>query len=225
MLLVMLWGSVLATVLLLPMVRRLVLILVASIPAVLWRDRLSALEVDVYPAGILLCAVLETQFATQLLHLGLELLNVVRRVVALADNSVQVCLATGLIRANALLENALRLFDELSVKVDAVTVDTAGGIVLAEDVVGSLAVVFLHLGIVGLALVGQFLCSSTVAIFVGAFRLGMSVCKSRLSSWFNVHVRSSRRACQLRHGQERVDYHTRALLLGFLRGERLPSLG
>lgn len=184
MLLVMLWRSVLATVLLLSMVRRLVLILVASIPAVLWRDRLSALEVDVYPAGILLCAVLEAQFATQLFHLGLELLNVVvRRVVALADNSVQVCLATGLIRANALFENALRLFDELSVKVDAVAVDTAGGIVLAEDVVGSLAVVFLHLGIVGLALVGQFLCSGTVTIFVGAFRLGMSVYrKSSLES-------------------------------------------
>lgn len=173
----MLRGSVLATVLLLSMMRRLVLILLASIPAVLRRDRLSALEIDVYPAGILLCAVLEAQFATQLLHLGLEPLNVVRRVVALADNSVQVRLAPGLIRANALFENALRLFDELSVKVDAVAVDTAGSVVLAKDVVGSLAVVFLHLGIVGLALVGQFLCSGTVAIFVSAFRLGMSVYK------------------------------------------------
>lgn len=176
-------ATVLATVLLLSMMRRLILILMASIPAVLRRDRLSTLEVDIYPASILLCAVLEAQFATQLLHLGLELLNVVRRVVALADNSMQVCLATGLIRANALFENALRLFDELSVEVDAVAVDSAGGVVLAEDVVGSLAVVLLHLGIVGLALVGQFLCSGTVAIFVSAFRLGMSVySKSSLES-------------------------------------------
>jgi hypothetical protein len=38
--------------------------------------RLAALEVDVYPSGVLLGAVLQAQLATQLLDLGLELLDV-----------------------------------------------------------------------------------------------------------------------------------------------------
>lgn len=151
--------------------------------------------------------------------------------VALADDSVQVRLTPSLIRANALLENALRLFDELSVKVDAVGFNAAGGIILAEDVVGRLMVVFLHLGIVGLALVGQFLCSGTVAIFVSAARLEGTKARQSTQSRLgfvgrrdrrlNVHAQSSRRACQLRHEPVRADGRTRALPLRCLRGERL----
>lgn len=143
----------------------------AAISAMLRWYRVSALEVDVYPSSIVLCTILEPQLATQFLHLGLELLNVVGRVVTLADNSVQVRLAPGLIRADALLENALRLFDELAVQIDAIGFDTAGGVVLAEDVIGRLVVVFPHLGVVSLALVGQFLRSGAVAILVRALRL------------------------------------------------------
>lgn len=88
--------------------------------------------------------------------------------VALADDDVQVRLAARLVCADALLENALCFFDELAVEIDAVGVDAAGGVVLAEDVFGGLSVVFLDLGIVRLALVGQFLGSGTVAILVGA---------------------------------------------------------
>lgn len=162
----------------------------------------------------------------------------VGRVVALADNSVQVRLAPSLIRADALFENALRLFDELAVQVDAVGVDTAGGVVLPEDVVGGLVVVFLHLGIVGLALVGQFLRSGAVAIVVRALRLKVPperTCqyirsipfrKPRLmraarageegpqDRRFNVHVRSNRHASVLRRGPCREDGRTRALHRG-----------
>lgn len=162
----------------------------------------------------------------------------VGRVVALADNSVQVRLAPSLIRADALFENALRLFDELAVQVDAVGVDTAGGVVLPEDVVGSLVVVFLHLGIVGLALVGQFLRSGAVAILVRALRLNAPpertcqyiqsilfrnlclMCAVKAGEEgphgrrFNVHVRSNRHASVLQRGPYREGGRTRALLRG-----------
>jgi hypothetical protein len=74
--------------------------------------------------------------------------------VALANNSMQVRLAPSLVRANALFKDALRLFDKLAVQVDTIGIDTTGGVVLAKDVVGRLMVVFLHFGIVSLALVG-----------------------------------------------------------------------
>lgn len=151
MLVLLLWRPVLLSVM-----RLVYLVLVAAaISAMLRRrNRISALEIDVYPSSIVLCAILEAQLATELLHLGLELLDVVGRVVALADNSVQVRLAASLIGPDTLLENALRLFDELAVEVDAIGVDATGGVVLAEDVVRRLVVVFPHLGLVSLALVG-----------------------------------------------------------------------
>lgn len=152
---VLLLGRPMLATMLLFVMRLVSLVLVAAtISAMLRWNRLSALEIDVYPASIILCAIPEAQLATEFLYLGLELLNVIGRVVALADNSVQVRLASSLICADALFENALRLFDELAVEVDAISVDTAGSIVLAEDVVGRLAVVLLHFGPVSLALVG-----------------------------------------------------------------------
>lgn len=152
---VLLLGRPVLATMLLSVMRLVSLVFVAAtISAMLRRNGLSALEIDIHPPSIILCAVPEAQLATELLHLGLELLNMVGRVVALADNSVQVCLASSLVRADALFENALRLFDELAVEVDAVGVDTAGSVVLAEDVVGRLAVVLLHFGTVSFALVG-----------------------------------------------------------------------
>lgn len=152
---VLLLGRPVLATLLLSMMRLVSLVFVATaISAMLRRNRLSALEVDVYPPSIILCAIPEAQLAAELLHLGLELLKVVGRVVALADNSVQVRLASSLIRADALFENALRLFDELAVEVDAIGVDTARSVVLTEDVVGRLAVVLVHFGTVSLTLVG-----------------------------------------------------------------------
>jgi hypothetical protein len=117
-------------------------------------EGLAALQVDVDPAGILLGAILQAQLAAQLLDLGLELLDVVGRVVALADDGVQVLLAAGLILADPKLEDALGLLDELAVQVDGVGLDAAWGVVLAEDKVRRLPVVLVHLCVMTLALVG-----------------------------------------------------------------------
>lgn len=77
---------------------------------------LSTLEVDEDPPLILLISVIpQSQLLTQLFNLGLDLLHTARRVVALANDSVQVHDASLLIRANPLLENSLCLLDELSV--------------------------------------------------------------------------------------------------------------
>ena len=49
----------------------------------------SALEVDVYPASIGFCRVLQTEFSTYLLDAWFDLLDVVRGVVPFADDAVQ----------------------------------------------------------------------------------------------------------------------------------------
>jgi hypothetical protein len=57
------------------------------------------------------------------------------------------------------------------VQVNAVLVDAALGVVLAEDEVGGLAVVVVHFGGVALALVGELFGSGAIAVFVGLTRL------------------------------------------------------
>jgi hypothetical protein len=143
--------------------------------------RLSTLKVDKDAAGILLCAVPESQLATQLLNLGLNPLDMASRVVTLADNGMKMCLAMTLVGPDALLENALGFFDELAVEVYAVGLDAAGGIVGAEDEFRGLAVVVVHFGIVRLAFVGEFFCAGAVAVVVGLLRLrkGFPVSTSR----------------------------------------------
>lgn len=140
--------------------------MVAGVAAVLRRDSVAALEVDVDAAGVLLGAKLESQLAAQLLDLGLDLLDVSRRVVALADDGMQVCLAGGLVGADALLEDALSFLDELAVQIDAVGLYAAGCVVLAEDEVGGLLIVVVHLGIMRLALVGELLRAGAIAVVV-----------------------------------------------------------
>ncbi len=68
--------------------------------------------------------------------------------------------------ADALLEDAPGLLDELPVQVDGVGADAAGGVVLPEDVLARLAVVLLHLRRVLLALVAQLLGQGAVAALV-----------------------------------------------------------
>lgn len=104
----------------------------------------------------------------------------VRRVVSFADNGVQMRLTRSLVGANALLEDALGLFDKLAVQIDAVRLDTTGCVVLAEDVLGRLSVVVIHLGSVRLALVGELLGGGAIAGLVGIARLSeMDMCQWR----------------------------------------------
>lgn len=66
---------------------------------------------------------------------------------------------------DALLEDLLRLLDELPVQIDRVGRHV--GVVLAEDELRRLSVVLLHLAAVRLALLGQLLGQRAVAILVG----------------------------------------------------------
>ena len=72
---------------------------------------------------------------------------------------------------NPLLENLLSLFDELSVQIDGVRRDTPVGVVLAEDELRRLLVVFFHLAPVGFALFGEFFGLGAIAAGVGFLRL------------------------------------------------------
>ena len=72
---------------------------------------------------------------------------------------------------NPLLKNLLCLFDELSVQIDGVCCDTPIGVVLAEDELRRLLVVFFHLATVGFALFGEFFGLGAIAAGVGFLRL------------------------------------------------------
>lgn len=87
--------------------------------------------------------------------------------VALTDNDVKMGLAIRLVRANPLLEDSLRFFDELAVEIDAVRFDATRGVVFAEDVLGCLAIVVVHARRVGFAFVGELLGTCAITIIVG----------------------------------------------------------
>ncbi|KAI6757212.1 hypothetical protein HG531_003037 [Fusarium graminearum] len=58
------------------------------------------------------------ELLAQLFNLRLELLDTAGRVMSLADDSVQMCLALGLVGTNALFEDPLGLLNVEAVKVD-----------------------------------------------------------------------------------------------------------
>lgn len=131
----------------------------------------SASQVDVDSTGILLGAVLQSQFLADLLNAGLDFLDVASRVVSLAYDDVQVVLAMLLRVPDALLEDVLGLFDKLSVKINGVPIYAIRRIVLAEDVLRGLLVVLSHLCAMALAGLGQFVSGLAVAGLVGFVRL------------------------------------------------------
>lgn len=130
-----------------------------------------ARQVNVYAALVLFGGAVQAELLAEALDGGLDLLDVADRVVPLADDDVQVALATGLGVADARLEDALGLLHELAVQVDGVLGHVARRVVLAEDVLGRLLVVRVTLRLVLLALVGQGLGAGAVAMLVGLVRL------------------------------------------------------
>jgi hypothetical protein len=144
---------------------------IAAITGRIWRwwhvVHASTLEVDKYPALVLLGAVLQTQLSADLLYTWFDLLNVVRAVIAFADNDMQMGLATLARALDALLQHVLSFFNEQAVQVDGVAVNTALSIVGAEDIVPRLSVVLFHLGSVLLALLRQLVGTSAVTGLVG----------------------------------------------------------
>lgn len=72
-----------------------------------------------------------------------------------------------------LLEDILRLLDELPMQIDRISRDAPVGVVLAEDKFRRLLVVLVHLAPVGLALLGELFCARAIAALVGFSRLGL----------------------------------------------------
>lgn len=142
--------------------RRLVLVGVLAL-----RRGIAARQIDVDPSFVLLRVLLQSQLPAQSLYAGLDLLDVAWRVVALADNDVQVSLAVALGVADPLLEDLLGFFDELPVQIDGVGFDLADGVVLAEDELGGLLVVLVGLGGVGFGLQRHLVGLGAIAALVG----------------------------------------------------------
>lgn len=74
---------------------------------------------------------------------------------------------------NALFQDLFRLLDELAVQIDRVGRYTAIGVVLAENILGGLLIVLLHLPAVGLALLRKLFGAGAIAARVGF--LGLDV--------------------------------------------------
>jgi hypothetical protein len=73
--------------------------------------------------------------------------------------------------ADALFQNLLGLFDKLPMQVDGVGWDAPAGVVLAEDKLGRLLVIFLHLATMRLTLLGELLRGRAITARVCFFRL------------------------------------------------------
>jgi hypothetical protein len=102
----------------------------------------TALQVDIKTALVLLGGIVQTEFPAKLLNSRLQLLHPSSRVVALADDDMQMGLTSGLGMADARLKDVLGLLNELAVEVDGVIGYATRRIVLAEDELGCLLVIF-----------------------------------------------------------------------------------
>lgn len=75
---------------------------------------------------------------------------------------------------NPLLKDLFRLFNKLPMQINRICLDASIGVILAEDKLRRLAVVFLHFATVGLALLGELLGPRAVAAgvcFLGLHRV------------------------------------------------------
>lgn len=156
----------------LAVLRMLRLVLVAVVEVRHLRRSIAAwLQLDVDATFVVLSVVLQSKFAAHLLNARLDLLHVVRGVVSLADDHVEVRLAVLLGVANTLLEDLLGFFDELAVQVDRVAIDFSNSIVFAEDELGGLLVVLVGFGCVRLALLRQLFRPGAITALVSLLRL------------------------------------------------------
>lgn len=137
--------------------------------------------------------VLEALLLADLLNTRLDLLNVVDRVIALADNAayvirdippianledyshMQMSLASTLCILDSLFQNLFGLFDKLTVKIDGIAVNSSYSIVLAEDELGCLSVVVVCLLSMVLSLLRQVVGSTSISTRVSLLRLGRTV--------------------------------------------------
>jgi len=135
----------------------------------------STSEVDVHSTFVLLGVVLKALLLADLLNTRFDLLNMVDRMIALADNDMQVGLAGTLCVLDSLFQNLFGLFNELTVKIDGITIDSAYSIVLAEDELGSLSVVVVCLLSMFLGLLREIVSSTSISTRVCFLRFGREV--------------------------------------------------
>ena len=109
------------------------LLMLLVIVAVL-RPCMTALEIHVDPAFVIMGVVLQALLPTDLLHLWLDLLDVIWAVVAFTHDHVKMSLACRLRVLDPLFDNLLGLFYKLAVKINRVACDFADCIILTEDV-------------------------------------------------------------------------------------------
>jgi hypothetical protein len=106
----------------------------------------AALQIDIDPALVLLGLILEPQLAADLLDAGFDFLDMVARVIALADDDMKMVFASAAGGFDAFFEHILCFLHEEAVQVNRVVLNAPVRIVLAEDVVARLPVVLLHFG-------------------------------------------------------------------------------
>jgi len=134
--------------------------------------------------------VLEALLLADLLDTRLDLLDMVDRVIALADNAtsdirdvhiaanskdyshMQMVLAGTLCVLDSLFEDLFGLFHKLTVKVNGITVDPSYSIVFTEDVLGCLSVIVVCLLSMVLCLLRQIMSSTSISTCVCLLRLG-----------------------------------------------------
>jgi hypothetical protein len=137
--------------------------------------------------------VLEALLLADLLNTRLDLLNVVDRVIALADNAasvirdfphianiedyshMQMGLASTFCVLDSLFQNLFGLFNELTMKIDSITINSSYSIVLTEDELGCLSVVVVCLLSMVLSLLRQVVGSTSISTRVSLLRLGRTV--------------------------------------------------
>ena len=137
----------------------------------------AARQIDIDAPLVLLRRILQPHLATHLLHARRDLAHAARRVVALADDDVQVRLPPGLRVADARLQDVLRFFDVQPVQVDGVGCHAVGVVAFPENELRCLLVEGVPLRFVLLAEVGEVLGFGAVAAFVGLVGLWRGLVK------------------------------------------------
>lgn len=145
-----------------------------------------ACKVDVHPTLVGLRRILQSQLLTNLLDPRLDLLHMVRAVVTLAHNNVQMRLPSRLCITYPGLENVFGLLYELSMQINGVFSHAAWCVVLAKDVFGGLFVVLIHFRRMFFAFIRQLLRLCAIAALVGLVGLASEKCQSESRSYNNI---------------------------------------
>jgi hypothetical protein len=118
--------------------------------------------------------------------------------------------------SDALLQNVLRLFYELSMQIDGVAVDPAHRIIFAKDIVRGLLVVGIGGLTVSLPFFGEFMGGCAITTLIGVARLTIRYYQWGLGEGVCPRTRSNRDdffACSCRARPRRRSYSASALLL------------